>query len=102
MNAKGNYRMAPLPANVKRCDHGFLGGEHCQDCHPELMCCALCGIGGHEAKRCPGTAVGRRRDALEREKRKREMRNRKRRGRRSDIVCLSDSIAPASCGTGDS
>ncbi len=72
MNAKGNYRMSPAPATLKRCDHGFLGGENCYECHPELMCCALCGNFGHESKLCPETKAGRSRVALLRERRKRE------------------------------
>lgn len=48
---------------AKRCEHGFLDGSDCQECHPEIMCCALCGVVGHESKLCPQTEVGRQRRA---------------------------------------
>lgn len=55
---------------VKRCEHGFLGGVDCQECHPELTCCPICGTAGHESKLCPATAAGRRRIAHLRNQRK--------------------------------
>lgn len=85
----------------KRCTHGFMGGENCPECHPELMCCAICGIGGHEAKLCPETKIGRSRRAQLREERKRERRNVARRASRKkkrigeDILCPSLGVPGA-------
>lgn len=65
----------------KRCAHGFMGGENCPECHPELLCCPICGMGGHEQKLCPATAAGRHRRAQIREERKRQATRRRRQAR---------------------
>lgn len=51
---------------VKRCEHGFLAGKECPECHPELypelvFVCAICEGTGHVAKYCHRTVVGRNR-----------------------------------------
>ena len=91
-------REAPARGTSKRCEHGFLLGSDCQECHPELMCCAIC-AGEHESKLCPETKVGRSRAALLREQRKRDCRNaahrelRKAKVRACDIACHTPSAS---------
>lgn len=96
MNAKGQYQMRPVPVSAKRCEHGFLGGVECQECNPEIMCCALCGNVGHESKLCPETVIGRSRRAQLREAKKRERKRQARRKRKvleSDIACQTQDPA---------
>lgn len=70
MNAKGQYQMRPLPTNAKRCDHGFLGGENCQECHPELRCCTYCWMPGHDEPACRFSPKGKRLRQAEKERKR--------------------------------